>query len=64
MTTKRVVYVWLPDEEVHGVVLQENPHWCRVRFTKNGIEHIEIISQEDIVFLKEVEFTDNEGAGE
>jgi hypothetical protein len=58
-----LIFVWIPDEEVHGVVTQENPHWCRVQFTKNGILHNEIFPQEDIVYLKEITI-EEEGAVE
>lgn len=49
-----VQFVWLPDEQVTGLVVEQQAYSVRVRYTKHGILHEEIFDQDDVIFLKEI----------
>lgn len=49
-----VQFVWLPDEQVTGLVLSQQAYSVTVEFEKHGILHQEIFDQEDVIFLKEI----------
>lgn len=50
----RVQFVYIPDEDIHGILVDENPYYCFVEYSRNGILHREVFDQEEVVYLKEI----------
>jgi len=47
-------YVYIVDEQVHGIVISMGAHASRVRYEKDGISYDVIILNEDLLFLEEL----------
>lgn len=54
----KVVYqvVWLFDEEVHGLVVNEGAYYSTIKFKKDGFEHEELFANDDFVVVEEISF--------
>lgn len=56
MTSRSIkhFYVYIVDEQVHGIVLSMGAHASRVKYEKDGISYDVLMLNEDLLFIEEL----------
>ena len=49
-----IQFVYIPDEGIHGRLIQTNGWYCTVEWSEDGILHQEVFEEDDVVYLDEI----------
>lgn len=49
-----VQFVYVPDEGIHGILLEENLAYCIVKYDRDGILYEELFDVNDVIYTKTI----------
>lgn len=49
-----IQFVFIPDEGIHGRLVESNNYYCVVEYSEFGILHREIFDEDDVIYLDEI----------
>lgn len=56
----RILIVYIPEENIHGTVEKLGAFASNVKYTKNEIDHEELLGNEEFIIMDEIVFTHTE----
>jgi hypothetical protein len=56
----RILIVYIPEENIHGTVEKLGAFASNVKYTKNEIDHEELLGNEEVIIMDEIVFTHTE----
>jgi hypothetical protein len=51
---KTITYVYLPDEDMHGLLVKEGAYLSTVQYFDNGVGYIIEVPNEDFIIVNEI----------
>ena len=56
----RILIVYIPEENIHGTVEKLGAFASNVKYTKNEVDHEDLLGNEEFIIMDEIVFTHTE----